>query len=177
MDGAIGQGIVQPCSVLDRLIAGWSRCPPPEAPAGESCRPTGWGCPKPPWLPAHGHRSAGSAADLLSLLHETSVYTLLSCRIFSARKARHSFVALVIILHPARKHQFFVHRHNCKKAGHRASHTGALLRGKVILLPGMLRPWSGCGLRAPDGTHGGSGRSARGTDDKNSWCSRNPPGQ
>ena len=41
--------------------------------------------------------------------------------------------------------------------------------GKVILLPGMLRPWSGCGPRAPDGTHGGSGRSARGTDDKNSW--------
>ena len=45
---------------------------------------------------------------------------------------------------------------------------------KPIDLNDLVR-WCARGRRAPGGTPAGSGRSARGTGGRNSWCSRSPP--
>ena len=200
VDGAIGQGIVQPCSVLDHLIGGVH--PQNESEHAQQLAVD------------HIHEQPVGVDVLLQKLLRGKVVAPLG----GVARSRHGFPRMGIDLqdlrqissHCSTKHLFtpsypaayspqgrrgtallhlllyYILPENtsflcigttAKKQGTVRLTPVPRSGGKVILLPGMLRPWSGCGLRAPDGTHGGSGRSARGTGGKNSWCSRNPPGQ
>ena len=145
-----------------RRTAGWSRCLLPASPAADSCRPTGSGCPNPPLLSGHGHRSLKFAPDQSAVLHETFRFHLL----FPCAAAHsHIFAGLAfIVTHSAS----FFHLKTSKDVPQ--------TRDVFFAVCSKVRPVCGCGPRGSDGTHGGSGRTARGTGGRNSWCSRSDVG-